>query len=54
MKSKRKQRSDDMAQLVCRELRYMLADNRNWDSHRLIDRVLKWMRTTGKIKMVRP
>jgi hypothetical protein len=53
-KSLRAQKSDELAQIVCRELRHQLSSPGNWDSKTLIDHLLHWLHSTGNVKFVRP
>jgi hypothetical protein len=52
--SKRKLESYKRAEMVARECRYQLADNRKRDASAMADMVIYWMRSTGNIKYERP
>ena len=48
--SRRKMKSYERAEIVCRELRYQLAHASRWNPALLTKRLQKWMQVTGKIK----
>ena len=51
--SKRKHNSNEKAQLVCRELRHLIAEN-DPDQTKLVKLLQDWCSTTGKIRYKRP
>ncbi len=51
--SKRKEESNKKAEIVCRELRWQIA-NSKIDEAILFDLLLDWMKVTGKIKYEKP
>ena len=53
MLSKLKLESYKRAEIVCRELRYQIANN-NLDMNKVASLVIKWMDKTGNIKYERP
>ena len=53
IKSKRKRKRLERADLVCRELRFVMADNTT-DWQKLYSLLLSWMRVSGKSCYVRP
>ena len=52
--SKRKLKSYERAEEVCRELRYQIEHAQRWDANVLCDHLQRWMRTTGNVKYKRP
>lgn len=51
----RKQKRDEAADAVCREVRFQLAHGGVWDGHaRLFPLIEKWMRHANKSKYQRP
>jgi hypothetical protein len=48
--SRRKMKSYERAEIVCRELRYQLAHANRWDPALLTKRLQRWMQVTGKVK----
>ncbi len=51
--SKRKLESYKRAELVAREVRYLIANNKEMGA-KIADLCIDWMQVTGKIKNVRP
>lgn len=50
-----KQKRDERAELVCREVRYQMSVHGGiFDNKKLYDLMFSWMRVAKKIKYVRP
>ena len=53
--SKRKLKSYQRAELVCRELRFQLGGKVcDQDLSKAVELLISWMRVTGKVKYIRP